>query len=195
MQQTWVWHKPSWRRLPLTPHRAARTYTGLENRLFEGTNRTLCTRTQEKGAVTSPRDWPRLACSVQESPVEAWAGGALCRVGGTECSSTCMGSFEGSHHYFITSTIVWSQVISREGMQLHPSTENWINHLLSMAPPVRTRPGFPLVNLSHEEASISLLSFSIRGQTDWKPQSQKTNQSDHMDHSLVQLSETMRHAA
>ena len=30
-----------------------------------------------------------------------------------------------------------------------------------------------------------LLSFSIRGQTDSKPQSQKTNQSDHMDHSLV----------
>ena len=30
----------------------------------------------------------------------------------------------------------------------------------------------------HQEASISLLSFSIRGQTCWKPQSQKTNQSD-----------------
>ena len=50
---------------------------------------------------------------------------------------------------------------------------------------VRTRPSFPLVSLSHQEASISLLSFSIRGQTDRKPQSQKTNQSDHMDHSLV----------
>ena len=41
------------------------------------------------------------------------------------------------------------------------------------------------VSLSHQEASISLLSFSIRGQIDWKPQSQKTNQSDHMNHSLV----------
>ena len=40
-------------------------------------------------------------------------------------------------------------------------------------------------NLSYQEASISLLSFSIRGQTDWKPQSQKTNLTDHMDHSLV----------
>ena len=28
----------------------------------------------------------------------------------------------------------------------------------------------------------------------WKPQSQKTNQTDHMDHSLVQLNETMNHA-
>ena len=40
----------------------------------------------------------------------------------------------------------------------------------------------------------NLLSFSIRGQTEWKPQSQKTNQSDHIDHSLVLLSETMSHA-
>ena len=43
----------------------------------------------------------------------------------------------------------------------------------------------PSVCLSCQEASISLLSFSIREQTEWKPQSQKTNQFDHMDHSLV----------
>ena len=34
---------------------------------------------------------------------------------------------------FITSTTVWPQVNSREGTQLHPSTENWIKDLLSMA--------------------------------------------------------------
>ena len=28
VQQTWVWHRPSWRKMPLTHHRAARTYTG-----------------------------------------------------------------------------------------------------------------------------------------------------------------------
>ena len=33
---------------------------------------------------------------------------------------------------FITSTIVWSQVSSRERTQLHPSTENWIEDLLNM---------------------------------------------------------------
>ena len=43
----------------------------------------------------------------------------------------------------------------------------------------------PSVSLSSQEASISLLPFSIRGKRDWKPQSQKTNQSDHMDHSHV----------
>ena len=45
---------------------------------------------------------------------------------------------------FIISTIVWPQVNSREGTQLHPSTENWIKYLLSMALPIRTRPNFPL---------------------------------------------------
>ena len=42
VQQTWVWRKPSWRRSPLTHHRAIRTYTELGNRHWEGTNRTLC---------------------------------------------------------------------------------------------------------------------------------------------------------
>ena len=37
----------------------------------------------------------------------------------------------------------------------------------------------------HQEISKSFLSLSIRGQTEWKPQSQKTNQPDHMDYSLV----------
>ena len=57
---------------------------------------------------------------------------------------SCLGSFEGGHHYLHYSTIVWPQVNSREGTHLHPSTENWIKDLLSMAPPIRTRPSFPL---------------------------------------------------
>ena len=48
----------------------------------------------------------------------------------------------------------------------------------------------PTVSLSHQEASITLLSFSIRGQKEWKPQSQKTNQFDHMD--LLALSNLMK---
>ena len=38
---------------------------------------------------------------------------------------------------------------------------------------------------SHQEAFTSLLTLSIRGQREWKPQLQKTNQTDHPDHSLV----------
>ena len=44
---------------------------------------------------------------------------------------------------------------------------------------------FPTASPSHQEASTSFLSSSIRGQTEWKPQSQETNQTDPMNHSLV----------
>ena len=56
-------------------------------------------------------------------------------------------------------TIVWPQVNNREGTRPHPSTENWIKDLLNMASPIRT-------SFLYQEAFISLLSFSIRGQTD-----------------------------
>ena len=45
----------------------------------------VCTRTQEKGAVTLQETDPDLPVSVQESVV------ACCRAGGSECSSACMG--------------------------------------------------------------------------------------------------------
>ena len=49
--------------------------------------------------------------------------------------------------------IVWTQGNSREGTQLHPSTENWIKDILNLALPIRTRPSFPL------SQSIALGSF------------------------------------
>ena len=51
----------------------------------------------------------------------------------------------------------------------HPTISifNRIKDLLSVAPPIRTRPSFPHISLSHQEASISLL--SVGRQTEWKP--------------------------
>ena len=78
VQQTWVWHKPSWRRSPLTHHRAARTYTGLGKQTLGGHKQNpVCTRTQEKGAVSPQEADPDLPISVQESPVEVWVSGGL----------------------------------------------------------------------------------------------------------------------
>ena len=51
-------------------------------------------------------------------------------------------------------------------------TENWIKIYWAWPCPSEQDPFSPSVSLSHQEASISLLSFSIRGLTDWKPQSQ-----------------------
>ena len=67
---------------------------------------------------------------------------------------------------FITSTIVWPQVNNMEGRQPHPLTDNWIKDILNMAPPIRAKPKFPLSLSSHQEAFISLLPFSLSGQTD-----------------------------
>ena len=72
--------QPSWKRSPLTHHRATRTYlhrTG-ENRLSDGHKQNLMpTRTQEKGAVTPQETDPDLPVNVQESLAEAWVGGGL----------------------------------------------------------------------------------------------------------------------
>ena len=42
---------------------------------------------------------PDLPMSVQEFLVEAWVGGGLLQVGGTEYSSACLGPFERGRHY------------------------------------------------------------------------------------------------
>ena len=51
--------------------------------------------------------------------------------------------------------------------------------------PPEQDPVLPTANPSHQEASTSLLFSSIRGETEWKQQSQKTNQTYLMDHRLV----------
>ena len=63
-------------------------------------------------------------------------------LGGTDCNSTCLGSFEGGQnfHYLHHSLAQ----VNREGTQLHPSTENWIKDLLTRASPNRIRSSFPL---------------------------------------------------
>ena len=50
---------------------------------------------------------------------------ACCRVGGTECSSACMGPFEGGHHclHYLHHSLASSQN-NKEGTEPHPSTES-----------------------------------------------------------------------
>ena len=52
------------------------------NRLLESTNRTLCTRTQEKGTVNPQETDPDFPMSVQESLAEAWVCSVLLQVWG-----------------------------------------------------------------------------------------------------------------
>ena len=69
------------------------------NRLLEGTKRTLwAPGPRRKGQWPQKRllDFPWVSRSLRQrhEPVVA-----CCRVGGTECSSGCMGPSEGGHHY------------------------------------------------------------------------------------------------
>ena len=74
---------------------------------------------------------------------------------------------------------------SREGTQPPPLTKYWIKDYWAWPCPSEQDPVSPIVTVSHQEASITLLSLFIRGQTEWKPQSHKINQTDPMDYSLV----------
>ena len=68
-----------------------RTSTDLGKQTLGGHKQNLvCTRTQEKGAVTPQETDPDIPMSVQESPAEAWD------------------LYNEVAIFFITSTIVWS---------------------------------------------------------------------------------------
>ena len=59
---------------------------------------------------------------------------------------------------------------NREGTWPYPSTENWTKDLWAWPRPSEQDPVYSTVSISHQEASINLLSSFIRGQTGWKPQ-------------------------
>ena len=71
---------------------------------------------------------PGLPMSVQTSPAEAgvswwWPAAGL---GTLRFAVHAWDLLKEVTIIFITSTIVWPQVNSRERTQLHPSTENWV---------------------------------------------------------------------
>ena len=133
------------------------------------------TMTQEKGAVTSQETEPDLPVSVWESPAETRVGSqghwiqqsrpqSFWRRLPLPHESLTSGKTTGkehnsTHQYKIRLEIYWAGTAHQSKTQLTPQPVSPIRKLL--------------------------LSSSIRRQTEWKPQSQKTNQTDHMDNSLV----------
>ena len=111
---------------------------------MEGTNRILYTSGPRRKEQRPHKRVSQTCLGVSRSL--RWRRGsavACCRAGGSECSSASWDLLKEVAIIFITSTIVWPQVSNREGTQLHPSTENLLKDLLSMAPPIRTRPFSP----------------------------------------------------
>ena len=138
VQQTWVWHKP-------LRGGAARIYTGLGNRLLEGTNKTLC--------APGPRrkeQWPHKRLT-QTRP---WLSRSLSRGMGMQWPAAGLGAPSAAVHdgtFWRRSPL--SSLLppkfglrsnNREGTRPSPSIENWIKDWLNMALPIRTRSSFPI---------------------------------------------------
>ena len=64
---------------------------------------------------------PDLLMSVLESRWRCGSVVACCRVRGTECSSVCMGPFEGGHHYlyYLHHILASGQITGREHSPAH----------------------------------------------------------------------------
>ena len=112
VQQTWVWHKLSWRRSPLTPSELTHDWG---NKLLEGTNRTLCAPGSRRKEQWFHNHWvgetdPDLPVSVQESLAEAWVGGGLLQGRGHWVQKCMHRTFWRRSIIFITSIIVWPQI-------------------------------------------------------------------------------------
>ena len=106
VQQTWLWHKPSWRRSPLTPPQSHQN--------LHGTGETDSWRSQTKPCVhQDPGER-----SLQQ---RRGSGVACCRVQGTECGSGCTRPFEGGRHYFhyLHQNLVSGQTTGREHSPAH----------------------------------------------------------------------------
>ena len=122
----------------------------------------------------------------QESLAEARVGGGLMHSQNNWVQQYMHGTCWRRCHYlhYLHHSLASGQTTGKEHSPTHQKKTGlkiyWVWPRPSEQDPVS-----PSVSLSHQEVSISLLSLSIRGQADWKLQSQKTNQTDHMDHRLV----------
>ena len=85
MQQIWVWHKPSWRRLPLTPPQTLQNLHRTGKQTLGGQKQNLCTPGPER-----KEQWPHKRLTqtcLWVSRGLQWRNGSVvvcCRVWGTD---------------------------------------------------------------------------------------------------------------
>ena len=141
-------------------------------RLLEGTKKTLCTPGPRR-----KEQWPykRLSQTCLWVSRSLWHGTVVvcCRVGALSVAVHAQDVLKEVAIIFITSTIVWPQVkwalpINRKLDERF--TEHGLTH--------QNKTQFPAQSLPSGSFHKPLI-LLIRGQTEWKPQSQRTNQSDH----------------
>ena len=107
-----------------------------------------CTKIQRREAVTPQETEPNLFASVGGPPVEAWVsrgspqgwGHWKVPLGVNPIGVHYLPSHRACRPQGWVTTL--GQTATTEGVQLHPSPDNWIKALLNKALPTRARPSF-----------------------------------------------------
>ena len=155
------------------------------NRLLESTHRTLC--------ALGPRrkeQWPHKRLSqtclwVSRSFRQRRGSTLTCHgVRGIEYNSACISPFEGGCCHNPYHSLASGQTIGRKHSPTHQQKIG-LKIYWAWPCPSDQDPDSPTSSPFCQEASTSLLSLPIRRQAEWKPKLQKTNQTDHLDHSLI----------
>ena len=137
------------------------------------------------GISDTTRGWARLTCEcsgVSDGDVgwlwpsmgsEHWLQQSL------EAQCAGISPLEGGHHYchYLHQSLASDQTTGREHSRTHQQKIGLKIYWACPCPPEQY-PVFPAASPSHQKGSTNLLASSIRGQTEWKLQSQETNQSD-----------------
>ena len=158
------------------------------NTLLEGTYKTLWAsgprRKEQEPHKRLTQTCPWVSRSLQQR--RGWAV-ASCRARDTEGGSACMEIFEGSCHYlhYLHHSLASGKTTGREHNCTQQQKIGLKIYWAWLCPSEQDPVSPPPVSLSPQEASLSFLSLSIRGAKEWKPQLQKTDQTDPMEHSLV----------
>ena len=94
VQQTWVWHKPSCRRSPITPPESHQNWhrTGEIDSWRAQTEPCLLQDPGERSSDPT-RDWPNLTMRAQESLAKAWVNGGLLQGQGHWVQACLHGTF------------------------------------------------------------------------------------------------------
>ena len=120
--QIWVWHKPSWRRSPLTPPYNHQNLQGLGK--YSWRAQTELFEYQDPGERSSdPHRKLTQTCPWVSRSIQGRRGSVVAcfRVRGTECSSVSMGPFEGGHYYlhYLHHRLASGQATGREHSPTH----------------------------------------------------------------------------
>ena len=170
-----------------------RISTGVGKQTLGGHKQNLvCTQDPEERSSDPTRDWARLARECQrvfsEGMGQPWPAGES-----EALNIIVLGAKMSRHKSFWRELTSPSLPLPHFGLRLNYREGTQPNHQQKIGLTVywvwphqsEQDPDSPTASHSHQEASTKILCLSILRQTEWKPQSQKSNQTYHMEHNLV----------